>query len=938
MIRRQMIRQHIPQFLTLLIVIVLCIISPLHASERSLPGQMERLTLSGGLIYRCLFDRMSDAEDGDGWPDHWTRKEGFDGGVPFPSHLVIGIADNANPFSNQVLRMEIEGGAAAVFSPQIPVRPGMSYTVSAHVETSTLVFNEIYVQAVFYGNDARRGDNQPIYTVESRRIRNTNGWQQLSIGPIPATMPNVSHIAVGLYVMPTSRQDFGGRVHFTNVEIRESPTISLEMANKHHLFHTTREIDVQCQFRGLDPNQHTVLFVLEDPFGRVIGQREVDLMIGNHPASRFVLPLHDSQNVIHGTATWRNVPVGNFGFYRIRVATPESYIRTLRLPVDQSFDDPLSNTESLTFVIMQQGTFLPNGDFGWSLDGWSLQEIEQAIPTLVQSGLSQLKLPVWLPADATPQHRQSLIRLCNQFSEQQVRMIGLLKPIPEEVLARIPAQYVNAASVLGNNPRQWGEGLQPTLRTLSLLIRDWQWTSDTDQSLIDQFFDYAGNMTPSGEELFIDYQREFDPNQFGFGVGMAWNWYQNVPERQLPVSDFFLNFPVDVSVTSDYASSALSGMSGLPFRRSVSIAPLPANDYALEARIIDLVRCLVLMKTARLDHIFLTAPKDPQTGVLRADGTPGELYLPWRTTATLLSSGRLLGSITLPNRSRNYCFDVGGRKCVMVIWNELATADNPVLETLYLGNELEIYDVWGRQTTPLQQSNEQTIPAAPMPIFVTGLNIDVARFRLSMQTRVTQIPARPNQLQTIAYSYRNDSPLPVAIQIDPQSPRADDWILVPAAQSANLEPGQNSVGSFQLTLSQRADTGRQPFQYNVRVTEIGSPEFAVYDELTIGNPDVYMEFITRLKNDGDIEVIQIFINNSDRVYTYDCRLITQDRPTERMRITRQGFGRMEYIYTIPRGRALLESGVTEMMLRADPRNDGSGILGEPMVYTIPLVF
>ena len=916
-------------------IICLSVCGPASAAERLLPGQLERQTLSGGLLYRCLFDALSDAEDGDGWPDYWTRKEGFDNGIPFPRHLAIGIANNINPFGNQVLRMQIEGGGAAVFSPKIPIRTGMSYTVSAFVETDSLIFNEIYILAAFYGNDSQ-SVAQPVYTVESRRIRNTNGWQQLKIGPIPANIPDVTSIAVGLYVMPTARQDFGSRVHFTNVEIRESPTISLEMANPHHIFHTTRELDVRCQFHGLDPNQHSVLFVLEDQTGRVISQREVGLMIGNQPAARFVVSPLDAHNVLHGTATWHNLPVHNFGFYRIRVATPESYIRTLRLPPDQSFEDPLDNTEYLTFAIMRQGSYHPGGDFGWTLDGWTMDEINRAMPLLAQSGLSQLKVPVWLPSDISPRDREFLIRLCNTLSEQQVRLIGLHQPVPKEIIDRIPEQYFNAASVLGNNPRQWGDTLQPTLRTLSLLIKDWQWTSDTDQSLIDQFFDYTGNLTPIGEQQFMDFHRAFDQNQFGFGIGMTWNWYQDVPS-EFPIPNFFLNFPIDASVTPEYAAAALSEMSAMPFRRSVSISPLPSEDYSLDTRITNFVQCLVLMKATGIDQIFLSTPRDEHVGVLRNNGTPSELFLPWRTTATLLSGGRLLGSITLPNRSTNYCFDLGGGRCLMVVWNDLATPGSPIRETLYLGNDLEIIDVWGRQTTPDQQGNEQTIPVAQTPIFVTGLNIDVARFRLSMRTQVSTIPARPSQARMITYTYRNESAVPVSIQIAPQSPRADDWTVVPATQTSNLEPGGSGAGSFGLTLSQRADTGRRLFQYNVRVSGINAPEFAVYDELTIGNPDVYMEFVSRLKADGNLEVIQIFINNSDRVYTYDCRLTIPDRQVEKSRVPRIGFGRHEHIYTIPRGRALLASGATEMMLRADPVNDGSGVLGEPMVYTIPLV-
>jgi hypothetical protein len=179
-----------------LLVLCLAFCSPLMAQPPVLPGQLPRQSLSGGLIFRCLFDRTSDAEDSDGFPDYWTKKEGIDNGVPFPTHTVMGNVEAPNPFGNYVFRMNIEGHAAAVFSPKIPIRAGMSYTVSAYVETSNLEFNEVSILANFYGNDTAK----PIRVIESKKIRNTNGWQQLTVGPIPADMPNVKSLAVGLRI------------------------------------------------------------------------------------------------------------------------------------------------------------------------------------------------------------------------------------------------------------------------------------------------------------------------------------------------------------------------------------------------------------------------------------------------------------------------------------------------------------------------------------------------------------------------------------------------------------------------------------------------------------------------------------------------------------------------------------------------------------------
>ena len=922
--------------LALIICLPVCVslVAQPRVQPDMLPGQVPRTSLSGGLIYQCNFDKSIDI-DNKGWPGGWTRKESLDNDPPFPRHLVLGITESPNPLSNYVFRMNMEGGAAAAFSPKIPIRAGMSYTVSAYVETNTLVHDEVSILALFYSDDVIK----PIRTVESKKIRNTSGWQQLTIGPVAADMPKVKFLSVGLLVAPTNRQDFGAKVNFTAVQIRESPSISLDMGNDNHLFFITRQLSVQCLFRGVDPRQHSVLFILEDPFGRVIGQREIEMMVGIRPAEFIVTP-QNAQEVIPGTATWSNLPVPSPGFYRIRVATPEAYIDTLRLPPDQTFDDPLHATEPLTFVVMSPNSFCPGGEFGWTLDGWTLDDMKKALPMLSQSGLSHLKLPVWLSPESSPEQQKDLRQFCNNLSEQQVRLTGLLNPVPESVLSEIPVYgQVNAASILGTDPRLWGDSLQPTLRALSLHVKDWQWTSDTDQSLIDLFFDANGNITPAGTERFRAFQKLFDQDQFSFGIGLTWNWYQDVPNGEFPFPNCFLNFPIDSSIAAEDAASFLAEMPATALRRSVSIAPLPADDYPLHTRIQNFVQSLIFLKAAGMDNICLTAPRDEQIGVLRRDGTPNELYLPWRTTATLLSGSRLLGSITLPNRSRNYCFDKGGGVCLMVVWNDEATADNPVQESLYLGDGLEMIDIWGKSSVPEQIGNNQMILVTQTPLFITGLNIDVARFRLNMQTNIKVIAAVPNKTYSIPFSYKNEAAVPVSIQISPQGPRLGDWTIKPLTQTANLESGIAGTGIFDLTLTSRADTGRRLFQYDVKTTGTKSPEFAVYDELMIGNPDIFMEFVSRLNDDGDIELLQVFTNNTESIQTYDCRLTVPNRAVQKYQIRRQGFGQAEHVYTIPRGKALLDAGVTEMRFSASPVRDGTGSnpLGQPMIYTIPLI-
>lgn len=900
---------------------------PIPAQDRPLlPGQLPRPTRAGGTIFRCLFDPEHDVEDGDGWPDHWTRKRGIDQGISFPDYLDIGLVRHRNPFSNFALRMDMQGGGAAVFSPKIPVRPGMSYTVSAYVDATNLVFDRVSILLMLYaGNEAR-----PVMMVPSESVRNTNGWRKLEIGPVVADQAGVESLSVGLLVLPEQRQDYGAMVHFTNIEIREGPTVTLTTSNRHHLFFAPGRIGIDAHLSGVDPEQQSIEFFLEDPFGRIIARKEIEMTIGNLPASRFVAPATDRERVLAATVAWQEMPIVSPGFYRVRLGTPDRFVRSLDLPENVFFEDPLQGAPPLTLVVMPAGSFLSAGQFGWNLDGWTLEEIERRQELLAQSGISGLKIPAWIPDKADPELRRRLNRICDDLVRRQVHVVGLLRPVPQAIRDRIKFGPVTAASLFSLQPGLWTDALQPMLRELSLLVKDWQWTSDEDRSIID---------LPDFPDRFDELRRSFDRDEFGFGVGFAWDWSEELPERFGPpdpnpdpegrVSEF-VSLGGARALTPEEMEHYLLGNPASRIRRFVALTPLSDRDYDLRDRIIDLVRKMVVSKVAGAEMLFLARPLDRHTGLLREDATPGELYLPWRTTATMLSGRGFLGSYTMPGGSRNYCFDLGGDQAVTVLWNDSASPERPVLEKLYLGTETEIVDVWGRRSLPQQQGRDQVVPVGPIPIFVTGLDARVARLRIDFQLRTREIPSWPNRKNSLVFSLANATDSFFVAQVAPVGPKPGAWIVEPA-KPISLEPGRTASSAFAVTLTGAANTGTQPIRIDLETEGAEPLKFSVYDELVIGESDVFMEISSRMNREGDLEVFQAFINDSEKTYTYSCRLFIPDRVHQQVYVSQKGFGRFEHVYTISRAQELLDRGVNEFTIRARPIGQG-----QPMVYTVPI--
>jgi len=363
----------------------------------------------------------------------------------------------------------------------------------------------------------------------------------------------------------------------------------------------------------------------------------------------------------------------------------------------------------------------------------------------------------------------------------------------------------------------------------------------------------------------------------------------------------------------------------------VSLQPLPVGTYGFEDQIRDLVERMIVAKVYSAEAVFLSKPFDDRSGAMKSDGTPTELFLPWRMTASMISGRTFLGSVVLPNRSRNYNFSAGGNKAVMVVWNDKATADKPVVESLYLGEDPEIVDLWGKRIPVVHDGHSQMIPVGRMPIFVTGLNGGVVKLRRELRLVQTNIPSFPNRKFPFPIRLKNSTAHPLAAQISVVPPNPGDWRVAPPVQPLSLSVGAEAQTAFDLTLTNQANTGVQPFRFDVKTTGAEELNFSVYADLMVGDPELSMEFSTRINRSGDLEVYQVFINNSETAKTYRCRLYVKGYGYRSATIAKQGYGRVESLYTLTRGHELHDKGVREATLFAIPVGSG-----QPMVYTVRL--
>ena len=226
--------------------------------------------------------------------------------------------------------------------------------------------------------------------------------------------------------------------------------------------------------------------------------------------------------------------------------------------------------------------------------------------------------------------------------------------------------------------------------------------------------------------------------QSGYRVrlGLAWPWIHEVPVVANAPWDFLAmsESPAFTSAELERSSRA-AAVPGAP--RWITLRPLPKLQYAVDQRARDLVLRMLAAKTRGIAVIFASDPFDDSLGLVNRDGTPSELFLPWCITADLVGGAEYLGSIPLPQGSHNSVFVRNG-EAVMAVWNE-----NPVSETLYLGDQVRQLDLWGRECSlSLSESSAtttQTFTAGPLPTFLTGLHLAVASLAGELRTRAKSV-------------------------------------------------------------------------------------------------------------------------------------------------------------------------------------------------------
>lgn len=912
------------------ILILLIVAAVLGATNRARNCEAARLA-DAVEVFSCDFEPKTWDKDYDKWPDLWKRRQGPE----YPHYVEIGVSDceeledkgdltAARRESNgeKCLKIKINGGAAVVESPPIPVRSLFSYVMEGSIRLDGLDRDEVYLAVTFFDED-----NQRLESATSPRMRGDTKWTDIRIGPLSSEKTTASYAIISLHLVAGERADLSGAVYLDNVWFARLPRLHIKTNSAHNVYTGFNEVEITCEVSGILERDPMLKFEVVDVFSKTIAKDEHRLkgQVVAEKASRaskaFATKVQ-RQAGFAGTAKWKP-QISDYGYYQVRVAL---YARG-----EKPGEEKLIDKKKVSFAIVRAGRVPARGEFGWTLprgdDPVPLAKLEQLVGHV---GINWLKFPVWYGAKDTGR-ADKLVRFSERLSLSQIEIVGLLHRPPPELEQHYGHGAATAADIFASDAQIWTPSLEAVMTRLSLKIRWWQLGLDQDHSFVNY---------PNLKEKISSIKRDL----YKFGqeayVGIGWRWINepidgpDLPWRFLSLSaspeltpdnlEQYLaydNDPISEQEekeddSADEASSADKPLQNMKPLRWVVVEPLPRGQYDQETRATDLIHRMLAAKMGGADGIFVPNPFSTERGLMNDDGTPGELLLPWRTTALSLAGAEYLGSIGMPGGSSNHVFTRDG-EAMMVVWNE-----NPTKEVLYLGNAVQTTDIWGRITDiPANNADDhrQTITVGPLPIFVTGVNEPVIRMRMSFRFARERLPSIFGRSHDQGIVMQNFFPVGVNGHVRLNTPSV--WKLderIPIKMARNEKINQ----PFQIELPFDASTGRQDIRVDFEIEAEDTYRFSVYRHIDIGLGDVVVDVVTSLDKRGDLLVEQHLTNHTDKPLSFTCTLFAPKRRRMRTQVLELERRTDKRTFRLSRGEELVDK---TLLLRLE-EVDGQRVL------------
>jgi hypothetical protein len=415
---------------------------------------------------------------------------------------------------------------------------------------------------------------------------------------------------------------------------------------------------------------------------------------------------------------------------------------------------------------------------------------------------------------------------------------------------------------LFRNQSTWQPLLEPVMTRMTLKVRRWQLGADRDHSFLGR---------PRLNELITQISSGLQGYGQPIDVAISWPWEESQyrdGRSSWQAECRSSNPPLNARELDAYLT-----LRGLDTRAQTPNTwlltdPVSRDRYSQTARIQDLVLRMATVRSHRVQAAFVSDPYDPKQGLLRPDGRPDELLLPWRTTARLIGNLRRAGSLKLRNGTDNMVL-TGNNRAVLLLWSPV-----PGEERLYLGENARVVDVWGKVSElPLEFDGNQpaqVVETGPEPVFVIGADPSLLAFRMSVALEPRRLDSLIGRNQKLSVSLTNPNDESLVGDLRIVSP--ESWSIESPSRHWQSLAGRSAMHTFDVGLTNTAMIGDYEIPIQFDMDTVPPKRITVFRHVTVGPEGIDVDTKTRLLDGNELQVQVELTNRSGQPKSFDCLL------------------------------------------------------------------
>ncbi|MCA8987945.1 MAG: hypothetical protein KDA78_09910 [Planctomycetaceae bacterium] len=857
------------------ILFVLMMPVAVSSAETASSGASSHLTPEGAVPIRYFSFEGDEDRDYDRQPDDWVRRRGQD----FRNYVISEIDFEQAHQGQRSLRIDANGSNAAYYSQPLPIDSQHSYLIKAAILTRGLNYNAAVVSFSFLNHRKQR-----IQRVVTSPVSGSHSdWQVMELKPVNPH-PDIRFVVVGCHIIPSEYSDFEGSAWFDSIMIGKLPQLNLASNFETHFRQAKSEIAIESYATGLDHSyngenfDYKLRLQAEDVNGNILEQTVHQLT-----------PTSDEMTD-DGRTQWM-LPVFPVGYYRVNATLLRN-------------DEEIVRRSTSFAVLNLHGKSSNKGEFGWNLSGpESNIRPEDMLAITQEAGINWVKIPVWERAYSSGSSETG--QLLTGVRNQSIVPVGMLVQPPEKIRGKFTEHWTGISELFTSPPIVWREAANQVMALYSPTVTRWQLGDDRDSSFVG-LPQFADNMETIREEL----QRIGQIRQ----LGARWNVGADV-QKNSTIQKNFLTLEFNEETPFDELCASIQLVHDRGFEAWVIVkASKRSEEMTPHARANSLVRRMIDAKRSGADLIFAHDVFDEEYGLLNMDGSPADLFLPWRTVSLALQGSEYAGSIQLPNKSTNHVF-LREQDAVIVIWN-----DQPTEEEIYLGDDVVLHEVWGERTRLMgsSENGRQKIKVTQVPTILTGCSTELARWRMGVSFEKGRIANSASEHED---SLIVTNTFPWNIQGTVKIHSDLGWEISPQQLELAAPKAEQVAIPLSIRLPSQATVGEQTIamEFDLGGSGLSFP-FLVYRDYLVGSGDVHMEVHLSKGPNGTLIVEQHITNETNPPESLDfrCNLLIRGRRRNTRNMTGLLSGQTrKTVYVIPEFETLVSK---DLWLRAEQKN------------------